>query len=209
MQPTTFYIVRHAQSHGNIKKIISGQIETSLSDEGILQAKSRAQEFKSVHFDAVFSSDLMRANQTACIIAKEHALTVAALAVLRERHFGDLEGKRYDELEDTLREQFDAYNAMVYKERFSQRLVDGMETDEEVMGRFIAFIRETAIAYMGKTVLIVCHGNIMRTFLVHLGFGTLAELPPKAIENTGYFVLQSDGVEFEVVKTVGIEKKQA
>lgn len=202
----TFYIVRHAQSHGNIKKIISGQQDTNLSDEGRQQAKEQAKELSPIHFDAAFSSDLSRAHETATVIAKEHELTVTALEILRERHFGTLQGISGADLEESLKKKLGEYNKMSYKERFQMKLVPGMESDEEVIGRLTTFLRETALAYPGKTVLVVAHGNIMRTFLVHLGFGTHQELAHGAAGNTAYFVLRSDGVDFEVVKTVGINK---
>lgn len=47
----------------------------------------------------------------------------------------------------------------------------------------------------------------MRGFLIHLGFGTHKEFSGRSIENTGYFVLESDGVDFFVKETVGIHKK--
>ncbi len=202
----TFYIVRHAQSHGNIKRIISGQQDTNLSDEGRLQAFERGKELVSIHFDAAFSSDLSRAHETATIIAKEHDLAVTALQILRERHFGAIQGTAGDDLEESLKKKLEEYNNMNYKERLLVKIVPGMENDEEVIGRFETFLRETALAYPGKTVLVVAHGNLMRTFLVHLGLGTYQEFGHGSVSNTGYFVLRSDGVNFEVQKMVGINK---
>lgn len=203
----TFYIVRHGQSHGNVKRVISGQTETNLSDEGILQAQNRARDLKSIHFDAAFSSDLMRAKQTAEILIKERQLAIATTKLLRERYQGAIQGHSFDQLEKRLQKLLSSYNEMSYKERFSYKFVPDMESDEEVVGRFLTFLREIALAYTGKTILVVTHGNMMRTLLVHAGFGTHQELARGAIQNTGYFVLTSDGVEFEVGKTVGIEKK--
>lgn len=200
----TFYIVRHAQSETNTAHIMSGQLDDNLSEEGIKQAQNRAQDLKDIHFDAAFSSDLIRANHTAKIIAKEHAIAVAALQVLRERNYGSIQGNSAANLPDLLKKQLDEYNAMSYKDRLSVKLVPDMESDEEVIQRFTTFLRETALAYPGKTVLVVAHGNILRTFLVHIGFGTHQELAPSTIANTGYFVVKSDGVEFDVVKTVGV-----
>ncbi len=202
-----FYIIRHAKSEANKKDVISGQTETELSREGIRQARSRAKDLMSIHFDAAFSSDLSRAHHTAVIIAHEHDLEVVTVHALRERYYGSVEGKRYDELRGDVRKQFDAYNLMEYKERFFAKLVPGMESDEEVVSRFMGFLRKIASKYPGKTVLVVCHGNMMRTLLVHLGCGTHQEFSHGTAKNTSYFILKSDGVEFEVIETVGIEKK--
>ncbi len=202
----TFYIVRHAQSHGNVRHIVSGQIDTNLSDEGVMQAKELGEALKEIHFDAAFSSDLTRAYETGKIIALEHQLAVTATEILRERKYGKFEGQNREALSEELQQALDRYNELSYEERKKERWIEGMETDEELIGRFTTFLRETALAYPGKTVLVVAHGNLMRTFLVHVGYGTHQELSHGMIRNTGYYVLQSDGVEFEVIKTVGVNK---
>jgi len=65
-----------------------------------------------------------------------------------------------------------------------------------------------AIGHLGKTILIVCHGGVMQNLLVHLGWAGQNELRGDTIQNTGYFVLETDGVDFFVKDTVGIEKKK-
>ncbi|HSD98215.1 MAG TPA: histidine phosphatase family protein [Patescibacteria group bacterium] len=205
----TFYIVRHGQSEGNVKQVISGQKETNLSELGRKQAQERAKDLFNVHFDAVFSSDLARTVETARIILLERKIAINTTKALRERSYGkDIQGKSYDQLREKIKRLLEKYYTLSYKERLSKKIVPDYESDEELIGRFVTFLRETALAYPGKNVLIVSHGNIMRTFLVHLGFGTHQELAHSTIKNTGYFVLKSDGVDFEVVKTVGIEKKR-
>jgi len=47
----------------------------------------------------------------------------------------------------------------------------------------------------------------MRIFLINLGLGTLESFPPGSIKNTAYIKLESDGVDFFIKETWGIEKK--
>jgi broad specificity phosphatase PhoE len=56
--------------------------------------------------------------------------------------------------------------------------------------------------------MVVCHGNIMRCLLSHLGFAKFDELTRKSVENTAYFVLESDGIDFFIKETSGIKKMQ-
>lgn len=206
----TFYIVRHWQSVGNTKHVISGQKETNLSELGRKQAQERAKDLFNIHFDAVFSSDLARTIETAKIILLEREIAIHTTKALRERNYGkDIQGNSYNQLGGEIKRLLEKYYTLSYEERLSKKIMPDYESDEELIGRFTTFLRETALAYQGKNVLIVSHGNTMRTFLVHLGFGTHQELAHSTIKNTGYVVLKSDGVEFEIVKTVGIEKKQA
>src|SRR6185312_16384853 len=138
-----------------------------------------------------------RAKKTAEIISAEHNLEVQSRKELRERSWGkQLEGGTVEEMKKMLVD----WEKLSYSERFTKKVFEDMESDEEIMARFLAFLRETAFAYPSKTILIVAHGNLMRTFLVHLGLGTVQEFPRESLSTTGYIVLQSDGVEFEVVK---------
>lgn len=192
----TFYIVRHAESEGNISKIHGGN--QPLSSEGVLQAQKRGKDLKSIHFDYVFSSDLLRAQQTAELINLEHQLTVKATEMLRERNYGLLEETNRKEWKPEIKEIFTMWYNKEYKNRLRERAVAGMESDEELISRTITFLREIALAYPGKTVLVVTHGDLMQTLLVHLGYGQHAQYAYNGIQNTGYSIVRSDGVDFFV-----------
>jgi len=203
----TFYIVRHGESEDNLKGITSGSKNPNLSENGRIQAQKRGEEFKNISFSAAFSSNYMRSQESAKLILLDDEIAIQATDALKERMWGELEGQSKKNLQGALREARDAYNKLSYKEKYRVKFAQGMESDKEMMGRFITFLREIALAYPNKNVLLITHGNIMRTFLMHLGYATPQELPSESVKNTGYMIIKSDGVEFEVVKTVGIEKK--
>lgn len=198
----TLYIVRHGQSVANAEGRFG--MDTALTEKGRKQAHETAQSFKDIHFDAAFSSPLVRAHETAKIIAKEHDLAVHTREALRERKEGAIDGRIYDEIRDELKELYDLRYAVPYEQWKTVRLAEGYETDEEIMGRFITELREIAVAYPGKTVLIGSHVGLMKTLLIHLGRGTHKMLQGQAFKNTGYIVLKSDGVYFEIDKVAGL-----
>ncbi len=200
----TFYLVRHAESEANVKQIFGGNYP--LTQKGIEQANARANELKPVHFDLVFSSDLLRARHTAEILALEHKLVIEAKKVLRERHYGSWEGKTVAEIEKTFSHYFKQLNTLAQKEYMISKSEPQQENGEEVIGRVITFMREIALAYPGKNILIVTHGDVMHMLLIHLGWATFSERETYSIHNTGYMVIQTDGVEFEILKTAGINK---
>ena len=80
-----------------------------------------------------------------------------------------------------------------------------VEPDKEIVIRLITFIRETAVINPDKIILVVSHGGIMRATMVHLGVGTYESLQKVSIPNTAYIQLQSDGIEFKVKETYGID----
>lgn len=193
---STFYIVRHGKTEWNKKGFIQGHKDSKLTHEGEAEAYALGKELKDIKFDLVFSSDLLRAKRTAEIIALEKKLAVETTKLLRERSFGSFEGKHYSTLS--------TYD-MLYKELGDEKKYtyeyEDVESDERMLTRIITFLRETAIAHPSKKILVVTHGNIMYELLVKIGFGTHENFPLKAIGNTGYFVMESDGVDFEIIRT--------
>lgn len=198
----TFYIVRHGETDWNVKKLVQGQTGQSiLTADGIKQVGEVAEELAKVRFNAVYSSDLLRAKKTAKIIALEHRLTVETTKLLRERKYGKFEGKSTE----LLKEFNKLYDAMSDDARFTHKIDVGAESDKELITRFITFLREAAIAHPFKQVLVVTHGGLMRVFLQHIGFGDLRYFKTNYISNTAYIKLLSDGVEFFVEETKRIK----
>ncbi len=191
----TIYIARHGQTQWNVKGRIQGHTDSPLTKEGINQAKDLATELSHIKFDAVYSSDLLRAQRTAQIVALEHQLIIKTKTSLRERNFGPLEGQNKDGLVllEQLRKQKIPYETK------------NIESDEKIIQRVILLLRELAIAYPGKTILVVSHGGILRTLLEHLGFATHEQMIKVSIGNTSYIKLESDGIDFFIKETKRIE----
>jgi phosphoserine phosphatase len=199
--PTTFYIVRHGQTEWNVIDIIQGHKDSPLTEKGINDAKDTAIKFKNIKFDLIFSSDLLRAKRTAEIIALEHKLEVQTNKLLRERKFGQLEGKSKKEFENWTK----VFEELTDEERFVYKSSPDIESDEEIVNRLITFMREIAMANPNKNILAVSHGGIMRILLIHLGFASYKSVGRGAIRNGGFIKIQSDGVEFEIIEISGIK----
>jgi len=177
---------------------------TDLTETGISQAKDISKKLAGVSFDAAFSSDLQRAKHTAEIIATQHRLTVVTNETIREsnansfHHYDPKKQQKMKELIDQLEEE----------QKMSFKAEEGMETYDEAATRLITFLREISIAYEGKRLLVVSHGTLMRSFLIKLGFATYSQLPSGSIDNTGYSLLESDGIDFFIKETYGIHRKE-
>jgi broad specificity phosphatase PhoE len=208
IQSSTFYIIRHGESEGNVQRILQGQADYPLTEIGKTESLELATKLQKIRFDSIFSSDLLRARQTAEILANERQTAVVTTQLLREQTFGRYDGQPIEKFKTELQELLTAHARLSVEERFSNKIREDIESDEEMVGRFFTFLRETAISHVGKNVLVISHGAMMRTLLIHLGFGTYDELPPNSIQNLGYFVLDSEGVDFSVRETYGIHKQK-
>ena len=202
---TTIYIVRHGQSesNGNPSWLGTDPALTPLGREQIVAASAKLHH---IQFDAIFSSDLKRALQSAEIYNRERQLAHSIHEILRERSFGRI--FQSSDAKEQLEELHQKYISLSEAEKWTYRHTPEMETDEEAVTRFITFLREVAVAYAGKTILIIGHGNLMRDFLVKLGYATFAEIPPESLANAGTICVESDGVEFQVKEVTGLKRRE-
>jgi len=199
----TIYFTRHGETEWNVKKMIQGIKDIPLNKKGEEQARLLGGKLKNIKFDAVFSSDLIRAKRTAEIIILEKKLAVQMTKTLRERYFGKFEGQSFGgEKNKNIRELINKLKSV------PQSVKNEIENDEAIIGRLFTFLREIAVAYQDKTVLMVTHGGPIRTLLIHLGWGTYKNFSEGGIDNLAYVILESDGVDFFIKETSGITKKE-
>lgn len=92
MTGTRICFIRHGETDWNVEKRIQGQTDIALNETGVRQAMAMA--FNAAHhrFAAIYSSDLVRARDTAAMLAERDGLAVQTLPALRERHFGLFQG---------------------------------------------------------------------------------------------------------------------
>ena len=90
------YIIRHGQTALNITNALQGRSDHPLNETGIRQAEEAAERLKSVSFDAVYSSPLIRAVLTAVIIAPKLQPIIDERLI--EMEYGPYEGKSFREL---------------------------------------------------------------------------------------------------------------
>jgi broad specificity phosphatase PhoE len=158
-------LVRHGQSTANARGIWQGQMEFPLSEEGRKQAALAARALRREPFDALYSSPLSRAFETASIIRDRSGFAgnVISEGGLSERRGGILEGHTWDEQEQQNPEMARKFLAIPEEERWA---LVGAETDEEVILRFGEAISSISARHPdGARIVIVSHGGVMRAFL--------------------------------------------
>jgi broad specificity phosphatase PhoE len=201
----TFYITRHGETVWNTQKRMQGHQDSPLTENGISQAKQVGTLLKKVPFAHAFSSDLLRAKRTAEIICADHDLVVKTSQLLREAQLGPFEGKKLSYFQEQLRDAIAHRESLAQEEKMKYKIHQEIESYEESATRMITFLREMALAYAGESVLVVSHAGIIRSTLVKMGFASDEELPHGSIKNTGYAIVESDGLDFFVTETHGID----
>jgi broad specificity phosphatase PhoE len=164
---TRVYLVRHGETDWNAELRVMGQLDIPLNERGRAQARRAAELLAHEHFDAIYSSDLVRAIETAQIIATPHKLDVLTLPELREAYYGLWEGLTRDEV------------LKKFPEEYAMRTIDpanfrpsGGESRKELYTRAARIFSELVARHPDQQILIVSHGGTIRAILRYaLGLG--------------------------------------
>jgi probable phosphoglycerate mutase len=190
---TRILLVRHGETDWNKERRLQGHLDIPLNAEGIEQAKLVAQALAHEKIDIVYSSDLSRAFETANAIAKIHALPIFVDANLRERHYGDVQGKTYQEIEETLPDNWAAWQ---------NRDPDFQPKDGESLRQFhhrvITHIQRIVSQHPKQIILIVAHGGVLDAMYRHANRIDIGEKMKVELLNTSLNRLTFDGEFFSV-----------
>jgi broad specificity phosphatase PhoE len=157
---TQLVLIRHGETEWNRDRRIQGHTDIELSNEGHEQARRLALRLAREPIQAVYSSDLRRAHQTADPIAAALDLTVQPTPLLREVSFGAWEGFTVSEVEAGWPEEYAAWR----EDSVRYRAPDG-ERIEELQARAMTCASEILTAHPGQTVALVGHGGSVKAIL--------------------------------------------
>ena len=149
---TRLLLIRHGETAWNIDSRIQGHTDIPLNDVGRWQAERVALALADEGVDAVFSSDLQRARDTAEAIARTVSRPLQLDEQLRERHFGRLEGLTHGEIHAQWPD-----DARRWRDRDPHYGPDGGETLSAFYERCVGALRRVAEAHPGQTVVVVAH----------------------------------------------------
>jgi len=160
------YLIRHAATANNEQRpprLQGRRTDPGLSERGHEQARATAAWLDGARLDAVYSSPLLRARQTAEAIARPHGLSVETVDDLIEVDVGDWEGRPWDEIERTSPE---AYRLFMADACINPYL--GGESLGTVQARAVPAIGQLMAANTGRVIAAVAHNCVNRTYLAHL-----------------------------------------
>ncbi len=158
MQGCRFLLIRHGESEGNYKQMFLGHTDLELTELGHRQAEATAELLKAVQIDAIYSSDLKRAWQTAEHIAEKHSLSIIADTQFREVYAGEWEGMPYSEINAKYPTEF-----KYWRSDLGKSFCVGGESAKNVFARVKAELLRLAPMYEGKIVCVATHATPIRT----------------------------------------------
>lgn len=165
--PTQLIFIRHGQSTWNEARRWQGHSNPPLADTGRMQARLLARRLSTWDIDFIYTSDLARAVETASILGEAINIQPTIDPIWRERGFGELEGLTSEEIE--------ARFPLVWASRMIGPMsgIPNAEPQDGVVTRAAAGCTRLLEQHAGKTIVIVSHGGMILTTIVHL-----LRLPP-------------------------------
>lgn len=188
-------LLRHGESVWNKKNLFTGWVDIPLSLKGIDEALAAGKKIKKIPIDIIFTTTLVRAQETAFIAMAEHdsdkvpvvlhtgegkldewsriysqqtadaTIPVIRAWELNERMYGELQGLNKDET----RAKFGEEQVLIWRRSYDVRPPHG-ESLEMTAARSIPYFKEKVLPQLdlGKSVLICAHGNSIRSIIMML-----------------------------------------
>jgi probable phosphoglycerate mutase len=185
---TRLVLVRHGQTAWNLEGRAQGHTDIGLDDTGRAQAAALAPAIAEMAPATLWSSDLVRARQTADQLAAATGLDVRLDARLREFDAGDRAGLTLAEFAEKFPDAYDSW-----RDGHITGHVPGAETTAEVVTRMVPALREIWASGAGSTTVVVAHGACLKvSLLAFLGWPDTLLGSLRGLDNCGWAVLEDD-----------------
>ena len=182
-------LVRHGQSENNLARMSEGN--SCLSELGREQVGRVAEVLRDEKIDIIYSSDLVRARETAEAICERLGKEIVFDSRLREQSYGVFEGKSWDEV-------IESTKGLDVSE--FERVFEGGESYGDVIKRVGEFFEEIRCKHEGESVVIVAHGVVIRCLLCYLFGESVNESRKYKHGNTGISFLEYVCGEWKIEK---------
>ncbi len=161
-------LLRHGESQWNLENRFTGWVDIPLSDKGREEAKRAGELIRTIHFDRAFTSVLSRAIETLEIALKtigQSDIPIEKDKALNERMYGDLQGLNKDETA----QKFGAEQVHIWRRSYDVPPPNG-ESLKDTAARTLPYFESKIMPFVkkGENVLVVAHGNSLRSIVMEL-----------------------------------------
>jgi broad specificity phosphatase PhoE len=163
MESTRVLLIRHGQSEGNAARRFGGHTPTPLSALGHRQAEATARALSLESITAIYSSDLMRAQETAAPLAAALNLEVRHSDAFRERSVGHMEGLTFEEAAQKFP---DEYAALLRRD--FEHVLSGGESYRQLLDRAASALDHAIESNRGGTIALFSHTGTICILALHL-----------------------------------------
>ncbi len=151
-------LIRHGESLANAEGRLQGHLDIPLSERGRRQAERLGERLAPLAVEALYTSPLLRAKETAEILSARLGLSLEERAALMERNVGELEGLSREEIIA----RFPHY--MPARTEIRRVEIHGFEQDGEFAERVLQGLTAIIEAHPQQTVAVLTHGGVIFSF---------------------------------------------
>lgn len=177
---TRLCLIRHGETTWNAERRIQGQLDIQLSEVGLAQAEALAASLADTRIDAIYSSDLARARQTAEACLRRLDRPLHLRTGLRERHYGVFQGLTYAEAAERHPQAYASFAA-----RDAEFALSGGESLAGFTSRVLQCVHAILDEHAGGTLLAFTHGGVLDVLYRHATGKPLDAPRDFDIPNTG------------------------
>jgi 2,3-bisphosphoglycerate-dependent phosphoglycerate mutase len=162
-------LIRHGQSKYNLENIFTGWLDVELTEKGMEEARGAGRQLKNLGIKPVlaYTSALKRAQKTLELVLEELQLSLPITKdqALNERHYGDLQGKNKAQTAA----EFGEEQVHIWRRSFDVPPPNG-ESLKDTAARTLPYFRKHILPDLvaGKDVLVVAHGNSLRSIVMEI-----------------------------------------
>ena len=195
------YIMRHGRTVWNAEGKIQGSTDIELTEEGRLMAKRTGDVWKAMglHFDAIYSSPLGRAYETACLAGGYTGLDIQKDERLRELSFGILEGQSVECINNDI-----TYpeSGCFFKHPECYGRPENGESLEELCNRGKSFLEDMFEKYTNnERILVVAHGAMNKALLRVIKGSEMKDFwAGKLQKNCSVVIIRADGKQWSIAE---------
>jgi broad specificity phosphatase PhoE len=153
---TKLFLIRHGETDWNKQGKYTGQMDISINETGMDQARKVAKEMKNLEPEVIYSSDLKRALETAQAISEELGIQINKDKRLREIHQGEWEGLHVNEIQEQYTNEF-----VARKENPTTVAAPGGESIGDVVIRVQSFLDEITKKHPVGGIVVASHGIVL------------------------------------------------
>lgn len=179
------HFIRHGETNWNKQGLMQGHTDVSLNENGIAQANAISELINNLDFSIAYVSPLKRAVETAKIVLKSKAELIVLEEHLKERNYGEFEGKPFEDYRHLNSENPD----------FTPK---GGESKEEFGKRIMKFFNSINNKHNG--VVIVAHGGVFNALLRGLFDLNIEELRKNRLANCEHCIIEKTKKEIRLIK---------
>lgn len=187
MNATRIIITRHGETDWNSQKRIQGHTDLALNLSGKEQAEALSKRLSSSSISTIFTSDLKRALETATILkARLNGAEVVVTPLLRERNWGEFEGKCWNEIVDRIPDEIKKMQS--HPLNFTP---EGGESRSDMLERVKSFLSSIENINASGMIAVVTHGGVASLMIKYLTGMNLDSITPFHIENCSVNILEN------------------